>query len=98
MRVEWIGGQCVSAKPRIGIILIHGTIATVGILLLSRTAKAWHLLPHDRDGVERLASRLRLSPIVAQLLLNRGLADPEAAQRFVQAPLNGLHGPELLPG
>jgi single-stranded-DNA-specific exonuclease len=67
-------------------------------LLLSRSAKAWHLLAHDRDGVERLAARLHLSPIVAQLLLNRGLADPEAAQRFVQAPLSGLHGPELLPG
>jgi single-stranded-DNA-specific exonuclease len=65
---------------------------------LSRVAKAWQLLAHDSDAIERLAARLRLSPVVAQLLLNRGLADPDAAQRFLQAPLSGLHAPELLPG
>jgi single-stranded-DNA-specific exonuclease len=65
---------------------------------LARATKAWHLLPHDRDAVEHLAKRTRLSPIVSQLLLNRGIAEPEAAQRFLQAPLNGLHPPELLPG
>jgi single-stranded-DNA-specific exonuclease len=56
------------------------------------------LLPHNPDAIERLAARLRLSPIVAQLLLNRGITDPEAAQRFLQAPLSGLHPPESLPG
>jgi single-stranded-DNA-specific exonuclease len=68
------------------------------IVALARTDKAWHLLPHDRDAVERLAAHLRLSPIVAQLLLNRGMAEPEVVLRFLQAPLNGLHAPELLPG
>jgi single-stranded-DNA-specific exonuclease len=48
--------------------------------------------------MERLAMRLRLSPIAAQLLLNRGITEPDAARRFLQAPLNGLHPPELLPG
>jgi len=65
---------------------------------LSRDAKAWSLLAHDPAAIERLAARLGLSPIVAQLLLNRGLAEPDAAQRFLQAPLSGLHAPELLPG
>jgi single-stranded-DNA-specific exonuclease len=65
---------------------------------MSHAAKSWHLLPHDRDAVDRLAARLRLSPIVAQLLLNRQIAEPEAAQRFLQAPLSGLHAPDLLPG
>src|SRR5262249_28456824 len=37
-------------------------------------------------------------PIVAQLLLNRGMGDPEQAARFLKAPLNGLRAPELLPG
>src|SRR4051794_40143180 len=60
--------------------------------------KIWHLLPHDRQAVEGLASSLRLSPIVAQLLLNRGVTAPEHARRFLDAPLNGLHPPELLPG
>ncbi|HLJ96314.1 MAG TPA: single-stranded-DNA-specific exonuclease RecJ, partial [Gemmataceae bacterium] len=61
-------------------------------------AKRWHLLPYERDGIERLGAALRLPPIVAQLLLNRGLADPQAARRFLDAPLNGLHPPEQLPG
>jgi single-stranded-DNA-specific exonuclease len=56
------------------------------------------LLPHDQDAVRRLASSLRLSPIVAQLLLNRGVTAPDQARRFLDAPLNGLHPPELLPG
>ena len=65
---------------------------------MSRVAKAWSLQAHEGEAIERLAARLRLSPIVAQLLLNRGLADPDAAVRFLQAPLSGFHAPELLPG
>lgn len=60
--------------------------------------KSWHLLPHDPGAVERLAQALRLSPIVAQLLYNRGLALPEQAQQFLDVPFNGLHPPDLLPG
>jgi single-stranded-DNA-specific exonuclease len=66
--------------------------------ILRNVAKSWHLLPHDRGGIERLGRALRLPPIVAQLLLNRGLSDPEAARRFLEAPLNGLHPPDRLPG
>lgn len=62
------------------------------------TTKSWHLLPHDPLAVERLACALRLSPVVAQLLLNRGMKDAEAARRFLEASLNSLHQPTLLPG
>lgn len=61
-------------------------------------AKTWQLLPHDRAAVEALASALHTSPVVAQLLLNRGLSTPATARRFLDAPLSGLHAPELLPG
>jgi single-stranded-DNA-specific exonuclease len=60
--------------------------------------KAWHLVPHDPAAIQRLAAELQLSPIVAQLLLNRGLADEPGARRFLDAPLSGLHPPDLLPG
>src|SRR5262249_29685308 len=60
--------------------------------------KTWHLLPQDDAAIQRLARALDLSPIVAQLLLNRSVADPEQARRFLNAPLTGLHEPELLPG
>ena len=61
-------------------------------------AKVWHLLPHDRGAIERLASELHVSPIVAQLLLNREIRDPQLAKRFLTTPLVGLYEPETLPG
>lgn len=60
--------------------------------------KVWYLLPHDPMAVNRLAHDLEIPPIVAQLLMNRGITEVEAAQRFLDAPLTGLHPPELLPG
>jgi single-stranded-DNA-specific exonuclease len=65
---------------------------------LRTVSRSWRLLPHDPGAIERLQSRLQLSPVVAQLLLNRGVDDADRAQRFLQAPLTGLHPPHLLPG
>jgi single-stranded-DNA-specific exonuclease len=65
---------------------------------LAAPTKTWHLLPHDPAAIRRLAAALRLDPIVAQLLLNRGVAEAEPARRFLEAPLTGLHPPERLPG
>ncbi|MHB1425122.1 MAG: single-stranded-DNA-specific exonuclease RecJ [Gemmataceae bacterium] len=62
------------------------------------TTKTWRLLPHDRLAVEKLSVALGLGPLVAQLLLNRGLNDAVQARRFLDAPLTGLHPPDLLPG
>lgn len=66
--------------------------------LPTSTTKTWRLLPHDSAAVERLSAALGLGPIVAQLLLNRGLNDPAEARRFLDAALTGLHPPDLLPG
>jgi single-stranded-DNA-specific exonuclease len=60
--------------------------------------KTWRLLPHDPAAVARLAASLRSPPVVAQLLLNRGVDNLEGARRFLEAPLTGLHEPNLLPG
>lgn len=60
--------------------------------------KTWHLLPHDSAAIEHLARSLNLSPVVAQLLLNRGVSEPEEARRFLNAPLTDLHPPAALPG
>lgn len=64
----------------------------------SPPTRTWRLLPHDRPAVDQLARSLRLSPLVAQLLLNRGIAAPDQAKRFLDAPVSGLHPPHLLPG
>src|SRR6266478_6476348 len=61
-------------------------------------AKTWQLLAHDRGPIERLGESLQVSPIVAQLLLNRGLGELGLAKRFLDVPFNALHEPALLPG
>ena len=63
-----------------------------------RNAKVWHLVPHDAAAIDRLGRSMRLSPIVAQLLLNRKQAELPQAERFLTCPLTGLLEPELLPG
>jgi single-stranded-DNA-specific exonuclease len=65
---------------------------------LARTEKIWHLLPSDPAASNRLAETLKVSPVVAQLLLNREISHLSAARRFLDCPLNGLHPPLELPG
>ena len=65
---------------------------------MSKPRRRWHLLPHDPARISRLASELRLSPVIAQLLLNRGHDDRAKAVRFLDAPMTALHPPEQLPG
>lgn len=50
------------------------------------------------DGARRLATSLKISPVVAQCLHNRGLDDLESARAFLQPRLNNLHPPEALAG
>jgi single-stranded-DNA-specific exonuclease len=50
----------------------------------------------DGAAAARLADILRVPPVVAQLLCQRGLADPEAAARFLSPSLDQLHDPMRL--
>jgi single-stranded-DNA-specific exonuclease len=56
------------------------------------------LLPTDPIAANRLAAAAKVSPVVAQLLLNREISHPVAARRFLDCPLNGLYPPLDLPG
>jgi single-stranded-DNA-specific exonuclease len=58
----------------------------------------WRIKPHDPAGIERLSRGAGISPLVAQLLINRGINDPNRARAFLDARLGDLHDPELLPG
>jgi single-stranded-DNA-specific exonuclease len=62
-------------------------------------AKRWNLaqpaLPPE--AAAELAARLRVSPLVAQILLNRGLREPDECQSFLRPNLKLLHDPALLP-
>ena len=58
--------------------------------------RTWRFLAHDPSRVRQLSSDLCVSPLVAQVLIARGLG--EQAGEFLNARLTGLHDPELLPG
>ncbi len=56
----------------------------------------WETTPHDAAAADRLAVAIGVPPIVARLLCQRGLTDPERATRFLNPSLDQLHDPLLL--
>src|SRR5262245_34447458 len=56
----------------------------------------WHTLPCDDAAATDLAAALGIAPIVARLLCQRGLGDPEIASRFLNPSLDQLHDPMAL--
>jgi len=59
-------------------------------------APRWQVLDSDESACRRLAAALDIPPIVARLLCQRGLSDPEAAARFLNPSLDHLHDPLIL--
>ena len=57
----------------------------------------WSLAPPQPLLAGQLAGALRISPLLAQCLLNRGLSEPEAISRFLDPRLKNLADPFLLP-
>lgn len=53
----------------------------------------WEPLACDATAAVRLAAALGVPPVVARLLCQRGLDDPEAAARFLAPRLDHLHDP-----
>lgn len=60
-------------------------------------SKKW-VFSQPQDASDALARRWGVPRIVAQLLLNRGLAPDGSADRFLTPQLADLHPPDLLPG
>lgn len=58
--------------------------------------KIWDDVEADLDGAARLADALKVPPVVARLLQQRGLVTPDDAQRFLSPQLSHLHDPFLL--
>src|SRR3954470_1917392 len=59
--------------------------------------KRWTIATPQAAAAE-LASRLKTSPLIAQMLLNRGIASSADCQAFLAPSLHHLHQPALLPG
>jgi single-stranded-DNA-specific exonuclease len=58
----------------------------------------WVVTPADRSNAERLGGALGLTPLAAQLLLNRGIADPDLARRYLDPKLGDLRRPDEMKG
>ena len=56
----------------------------------------WDAVNCDEAATAALAAALSIPPIVAQLLCQRGLSDPEQASRFLSPSLDHLHDPMAL--
>lgn len=58
----------------------------------------WVMETVDSRVAADLAREVEVSPILAKMLIRRGLSEPEAAQAFLQPSLRDLPSPFLLPG
>jgi single-stranded-DNA-specific exonuclease len=59
--------------------------------------KQWIITPPD-SRAQPLSKTLKVSPLLAQLLINRGVTDAQTASAFLRPKLNDLISPQLLPG
>lgn len=62
-----------------------------------RRQKHW-IICEAHPQADRLAARLSSSPILAQILLNRGLSEVEECLAFLRPSFKSLHDPSLVPG
>ena len=62
-----------------------------------RRRKVWQTYPERPDLERQISSRHDLPPLIARLLLNRGLSDPEEVLTFLEAGLDRLAAPFGLP-
>jgi single-stranded-DNA-specific exonuclease len=63
----------------------------------SHTPKRWQVLPGDDEAESVLQDQLGVHPIVARLLVQRGITTPAAADAFLNPSFDQLHDPFLLP-
>ena len=66
--------------------------------MLSALNKKWMFLDTDDAAVDRLKGDQGLSPLLARLMINRGLGDPDAARFFLDVRLDTVHDPFLMRG
>src|SRR5450631_4349302 len=57
----------------------------------------WSLAPSQPLLAGKLAAQLKISPLLAQCLLNRGFSEPAAIESFLEPRLKSLADPFLLP-
>ncbi|MFH0887622.1 MAG: single-stranded-DNA-specific exonuclease RecJ [Planctomycetota bacterium] len=62
-------------------------------------SKKWRLSePSSIDSIQYLSNALNISPIIAQILVQRDITDAKQAKSFFKPDLNNLSEPHLIPG
>lgn len=65
-------------------------------MLKARTR--WQLATYEDALVDEIATHCNIAPVIARLLMIRGMNTPELAQAFLQASVEQFHDPYLLDG
>ncbi len=65
---------------------------------MSLQNKRWFIREQNPQLCATFSRALGISPLAAQLLINRGIATPEQADFFLNATLKDLHAPHLMKG
>ncbi|MCL2346898.1 MAG: single-stranded-DNA-specific exonuclease RecJ [Planctomycetaceae bacterium] len=60
--------------------------------------KRWVIRSFDKEQVIWLEHQAHVHPLLAQLLIGRGVSQPEEVSAFLNPKLTGLRDPSLLPG
>ncbi len=60
--------------------------------------KLWRIAEQNKELQKHLSHALNISPLIAQILLNRNVNNVSAAKRFLEPGNWGLHDPYLLKG
>ena len=60
--------------------------------------RIWRIAAHDRSYVKDLSARLKITPLVAEVLVARGHHQVASAEMYLAKKLTTLHDPETLPG
>jgi len=58
--------------------------------------KRWNILKADSATVTALQDQLKISPILCELLVQRGIVDFDAAKKFFRPQIEHLHSPWLM--
>lgn len=61
-------------------------------------SRRWRLQPQSPELCSRIAAELSIHPLVAQVLLNRGISSSDLARAFLKPSIDQLHDPFFLPG
>ncbi|MDR3562738.1 MAG: single-stranded-DNA-specific exonuclease RecJ [Negativicutes bacterium] len=63
-----------------------------------KVGKKWRVSPRQADLSRTFGQDLGISPVVAQVLINRGILDLESARHFLHGGVEGLGDPWLMAG